>query len=259
MDLRTVLYDKYNNTGFITLNRPECLNALNLEMLSELSLVIEDISGDNRIRAVIITGSGKMFAGGWDTAYLADADVLKAERFIESARILLDRIDNLDRPVIAALNGPSLCWGTELALACDIRIASDTAYIAEPEINLGIIPGAGGTQRLIRITGAAWAKHLIMTGSPVDAYTALSIGLVTSVVPEERLMCEAEKIAKTIALRSAISMKAAKRSLNYGMNVNLPAGLAYESNTWASLFSTDDQKEGMKAFLERRKPVFRNR
>ena len=259
MELNTVLYDKYNSTGIITLNRPAFMNALNVEMLRELFLVVDMISGDREVKAVIITGSGKMFAAGWDMEYLADADPVKAEKFIESARILLDKIDQLDRPVIAALNGPSLCWGTELALACDVRIASEGIYIAEPEINLGIIPGAGGTQRLTRIIGLGWAKYLVMTGAPIDALTALRIGLLTSVVPDDQLMEEAKKIAKAITLRSTVAMKAAKKSLNYGMNANLPAGLIYEYNTWASLFSTEDQKEGMKAFLERRKPVLKDR
>ena len=254
-----VLYCKRGSTCIITLNRPDKMNAINSLMIDELSVIIDEISSDTEVRAVVITGSGKMFAAGWDLEVLADACPLNAEKFIESAESILDRIDNLDRPVIAALNGPSLCWGTELALACDVRIASDKVHIAVPEINLGIIPVAGGTQRLWRIVGPGWAKYLVMTGSPVDAFTALNIGLVTSVVSEERLMDEALRIARVITLRSPVAMKSAKKSLNYGMNVNLPSGLVYEYNAWASLFSSEDQKEGMRAFIEKRKPVYKGR
>lgn len=259
MEFNTVLYRKYNSTGIITLNRPGQMNALNLEMIRELSLILDDISGDSEVKAVIITGSGTMFAAGWDLEYLADAGPLQAEKYMDSAMTILERIDKLDMPVIAALNGPSLCWGTELALACDVRIASEGIHIAEPEISLGIIPGGGGTQRLTRIAGQGWAKYLVMTGSPVDASTALRIGLVTSVVPGERLMNEAIRIAKAIALRSTVAMKAAKKCLNYAMDVNLSSGLVYEYKTWVSLFSSEDQKEGMRAFMERRKPVYKDR
>ena len=259
MEFKTLLWEKDAGIGIITLNRPKALNALNDELIDELSLVMDEISADNEVQAVIITGVERAFAAGGDIAFMANADSLQAEKFVEAIRIAFDKIDHLDKPVIAAISGLALGGGSELALACDIRIAAEGATIGQPEINLGIIPGAGGTQRLTRTVGPGWAKYMVMTGLSIDTDTAFKIGLITAVVPKDQLMNEAKKIARIMTAKSALAMKAAKQCLNFGMNVDLSSALTYEMKTWASLFSTEDQKEGMKAFLEKRKPVYKGR
>ncbi|GAB6181909.1 short-chain-enoyl-CoA hydratase [Desulfotomaculum defluvii] len=257
MELNTLLYEKDSGIGVITLNRPKTLNALNDELIKELSILIDNISEDDEVQAVIISGGDKVFAAGGDIAFMLNAGPLMAEEFIEAIRKTVDKIDHLDKPVIAAVNGLALGGGCELALACDIRIAAEGATFGQPEINLGIIPGAGGTQRLTRTVGPGWAKHMVMTGMLIDTDTAFKIGLITKIVPKDQLMNEAKKIAKVLATKSPIAMKEAKRCINYGMNVDLPSGLTHEMKSWVFLFSTEDQKEGMKAFLEKRKPMFK--
>lgn len=259
MELKTLLYEKDAGIGIVTLNRPKSLNALNDELIRELSIVMDAIRMDDEVQAVIITGGERAFAAGGDIAFMANADSLQAEEFVEAIRVAFDKIDHLDKPVIAAISGLALGGGSELALTCDVRIAAEGASIGQPEINLGIIPGAGGTQRLTRIVGPGWAKYLVMTGLSIDTDTALKIGLITAVVPKEQLMDEAKKIARIMAAKSPLAMKAAKRCFNVGMNIDLPSALTYEIKTWASLFSTEDQKEGMKAFLEKRRPVYKGR
>lgn len=259
MELKTLLYEKDAGIGIVTLNRPKALNALNDELIRELSIVMDAIRMDDEVQAVIITGGERAFAAGGDIAFMANADSLQAEEFVEAIRVAFDKIDHLDKPVIAAISGLALGGGSELALTCDVRIAAEGAAIGQPEINLGIIPGAGGTQRLTRIVGPGWAKYLVMTGLSIDTDTALKIGLITAVVPKEQLMDEAKKIARIMAAKSPLAMKAAKRCFNVGMNIDLPSALTYEIKTWASLFSTEDQKEGMKAFLEKRRPVYKGR
>jgi enoyl-CoA hydratase len=259
MELKTILYEKDAGVGIITLNRPKALNALNDELINELTILMDDIGSDNEVQAVIITGGERAFAAGGDIAFMANADSLQAEKFVEAIRVAFDKIDRLDKPVIAAISGLALGGGSELALACDIRIAAEGSSIGQPEINLGIIPGAGGTQRLTRTVGPGWAKYMVMTGLPISADTALKIGFITKVVPKEQLMDEAKKIANIMAVKSPLAMKAAKRCVNYGLSVDLSSALSYEIKTWAALFSTEDQKEGMKAFLEKRNPVYKSR
>ncbi|NSW82836.1 MAG: enoyl-CoA hydratase/isomerase family protein [Syntrophothermus sp.] len=259
MEFETLLYEKDGNIGIITLNRPKFFNALNDVLMRELGQLIDQIAADDEVKAVIITGGSKAFAAGGDIAYMLDADSLKAEAFIALCHQTIDKIANLPKPVIAAIAGLALGGGCELAMGCDIRIAAEGTTIGQPEINLGIMPGAGGTQRLARLVGEGWAKQLIFTGDPIDAQTALSIGLVTKVVPLESLMDEAKKLAKKLAGKAPIAMRMAKICINYGGSVDLPSGLLFEQKTWSFLFSTADQKEGMKAFLEKRKPVFQGK
>ncbi len=256
MEFKTLLVDKQGGVATITLNRPKTFNAINDELIAELDAVMDEIIADSEIKAVIITGGEKAFAAGGDIQFMSSADVLQAERFVENIKVTFDKIYNLDRPVIAAISGLALGGGSELALACDVRIAAEGSVIGQPEINLGIIPGAGGTQRLARVVGPGWARYLVMTGSNIDADTALRIGFVTAVVPKDQLMDEAGKIAGILSAKSSIAMKSAKRCLNLGQDVDLNSGLNYELKTWAGLFATEDQKEGMKAFLEKRKPVY---
>ncbi|HRY13759.1 MAG TPA: enoyl-CoA hydratase-related protein [Syntrophomonadaceae bacterium] len=256
MEFKTLLFDKLDGVATITLNRPKTFNAINDELIAELDAVMDAIIADPEIRAVIITGGEKAFAAGGDIQFMSTADMLQAQKFVENIKVTFDKIYNLDRPVIAAISGLALGGGSELALTCDIRIAAEGSIIGQPEINLGIIPGAGGTQRLTRVVGPGWARYLVMTGKNIDADTALRIGLVTAVVPKDQLMNEARKLAGILSSKSPTAMKAAKCCLNLGQDVDLNSGLNFELKTWAGLFATEDQKEGMKAFLEKRQPVY---
>ncbi len=259
MVYKTLLFEKEDGLGIITLNRPESFNGLNDELLGELSLLMDKIARDDQVRAVILTGGSKVFAAGGDIAYIASLDTLGAAKFVALAQEAVDKIDNLDKPVIATINGLALGGGCELALAADIRLASEGAMFGLPEINLGIIPGAGGTQRLARTVGPGWAKYLIYTGENIDTDMALKIGLINKVFSKEMLMGEARKLAKKLGSKSPIALKTAKKCINYGGGVDLASGLLFEQKSWALLFSTEDQKEGFSAFLEKRKPSFNGR
>lgn len=259
MDLQSLLYEEDGPLRIVTLNRPKTMNALNDELISELSWVMDDIAADSEAQAVILTGNEKCFAAGGDIAFMSQANPLEAEVFVESVRQAFRKIELLDIPVVAAISGLALGGGCELALACDIRIAAEGTMFGQPEINLGIIPGAGGTQRLTRTVGTGWAKQLIMTGQMIDAAAALQIGLVTQVLPVAELQAGARKLAFTLCSKPPITMKAAKRCINFGQNVDLASGLEYEIKSLSFLFATEDQKEGMKAFLEKRKPAFKGR
>ncbi|MCR4400213.1 MAG: enoyl-CoA hydratase-related protein [Syntrophomonadaceae bacterium] len=256
MELTTVRYDKGDGLAVITLNRPKMLNALDDRFFQELSWLMDDIAADQEVKAVIITGSPKVFAAGGDIAFMAAADPLQAQQFTELIRDVFEKFRRLDKPIVAAVSGMALGGGCELALACDLRIAAEGTVFGQPEINLGIIPGAGGTQRLTRTVGPGWAKHLIMTGLPIDADTALRIGLVTAVVPREELMEEARKLAGILGSKAPVAMKAAKNCIDMALDADLSAGLNYELKAFSHLFATADQKEGMQAFLEKRPPRF---
>jgi enoyl-CoA hydratase len=259
MKLTTLLFEKEDGLGTITLNRPESLNGLNDELLKELSRLMDEIAADQEIKAVILTGGPRVFAAGGDIAYIASLDAMGAAEFVALAQDAVDKIDKLEKPVIAAINGLALGGGCELILAADIKLASESAIFGLPEINLGIIPGAGGTQRLSRAVGPAWAKYLIYTGENIDAQRAAGIGLVNAVFPRDQLMEEAQKLGKKLAAKAPIALGAAKKCINYGSGVDLNSGLQYEQKTWALLFATQDQKEGFQAFLEKRKAKFTGR
>lgn len=254
-----MVLEKEGNIGIVTLNSPQTMNGINDKMMIELSGLMDEIAVDDEIRAVVITGGNKVFAAGGDISYMLNANSLQAEAFVALVHEAFNKVANIKKPVIAAIANLALGGGCELALACDIRIASEGTKFGQPEINLGITPGAGGTQRLARTVGPGWARYLIMTGNPIDTDTAFKIGLVTKVVPLENLLEEAKKMAKSMASKSALAMSTAKKCLNYGANVDLSAGLEFEQKAWAFLFSSDDQKEGMKAFLEKRKPEFKGK
>jgi enoyl-CoA hydratase len=256
MELKNILYTQEDGIGILTLNRPKAYNATNLDVVLEENYLLDKICTDPELKVLIVTGGSRVFAAGGDIEYMSTADSLQMEEFITLANGALDKIANFPRPVIAAIAGMALGGGCELALACDIRIAAEGTIFGQPEINLGIIPGAGGTQRLQKVVGPGWAKYLVMTGRNIDTETALKIGLINSIVPLDRLMEEAKKLALELAKKSTIAMKAAKACMNYGVNVDLPSGLLYEQKTWSMLFSTEDQKEGMEAFLEKRKPQY---
>jgi len=255
-----LLYDKENGIGIVTINRPGSLNALNGEVYTELYELFQEIEGDQDVRVVILTGNGeKAFVAGADIAEMQPQSSLEISSFIDKARKASDRIYTLSKPVIAAINGFALGGGCELAMCCDLRIASENAKFGQPEINLGIIPGAGGTQRLTRLVGMTKAKELIYTGDIIDANTALTIGLVNKVVPPDNLMAEAKELARKMLSKSSIALSLAKTAITSGANMNLSPGLDLEAQCFSLCFATEDQKEGMKAFMEKRKPEFKNR
>jgi len=256
----TLLYEKADGIAKVTLNRPEALNALNSTVYNELYDVFESIENDDEVRVVILTGSGeKAFAAGSDVAEMANMDPIAAQKFMATIRKASDRIYNLTKPVIAAISGYALGGGCELAMCCDLRIASEKARFGQPEINLGLIPGASGTQRLPRLIGVAKAKEMIYLGDMIDAATALNLGLVNKVVPPESLMDEAMEWAKKLASKSSPVLAMAKMAINTGIDTDINSGLNMEARCDALCFATEDQKEGMKAFLEKRKAEFKNR
>lgn len=259
MELKSLLYEKEGKTAIITLNRPEVLNAINEDITCGIIDLMEHIAHDEGVRAVIITGGPKAFAAGGDISYMADASPVKCEEFIGTMHRMINKINDLDRPVIAAISGLALGGGLELALACDIRMAAEGSLLGLPEINLALFPAGGGTQRITRMAGLSWAKDMVLTGDPITADTALRIGLITRIAPAETLMDEAKKLAKRLANKAPVTTRIAKINLNNSVTSDLNTGLLFEQKTFAYLFSTEDHLEGMKAFLEKRKPEYKGR
>lgn len=244
----------------ITINRPKALNALNTETLEELKNVLEVLQNDDGVKVIVITGAGeKAFVAGADISEMKDMSVFEAKKFAELGQKVFRKIELMKKPVIAAVNGYALGGGCELALACDIRIASRNAKFGQPEVGLGIIPGFGGTQRLPRIVGVSKAKELIYTGDMIDAEEALRIGLISKVVEQEKLLEEAYGIAKKIMSKGLVAVSLAKEAINKSLEVDIDSGMEYEANAFAMCFGTQDQKEGMAAFLEKRAPKFEGR
>jgi enoyl-CoA hydratase len=258
MSFKNILFEKAEGIATIAINRPEKRNALNRETRLELREILAELKTDTDIRVAILTGAGdKAFISGSDIGELKEMTALEMYNFMSTlAQQLYTDFGNLDIPVIAMINGFCLGGGCELAIACDIRIAADTAKFGQPEVLLGIIPGGGATQRLPRVIGAAKAKELIFTGSLIDAKEAERIGLVNKVVPCERLKEEVMNLAKNIAEKSPITIRLAKKAINKSNESTLDMGLAYEAMVECLCFSTEDRKEGMNAFFEKRKPVF---
>jgi len=257
MEYETILVEQEGPIGILKLNRPQALNALNSKVISELIAALEDIEKGVMPKVVILTGAGeKAFVAGTDIMEMEKLSSFEAREFANFVRQAIDKVAALNRPVIAAINGFALGGGCELAMACDIRIASERAKMGQPETGLGIIPGSGGTQRLPRLVGVSKAKQLVFTGELIDAKTALEIGLVDKVVPPDQLMEETKKIAGTIASKPRIALALAKSAINRGLDMVLQDGLSYEIECFAECFATKDQKEGMRAFLEKRKPNY---
>ena len=254
MEFKNIIVEIKEKVGMVKMNRPNVLNALNIETLQELSKAISHLSESDDIRVIIVTGEGKAFVAGADIAEMKDMSPDEAIQFSKSGQKVFDLIARTEKPVIAAVNGFALGGGCELALACDIRIASDKAKLGQPEVDLGIIPGFAGTQRLSRLVGVAKAKEMIFTGDMVDAQTAHSIGLVNQVVPADQLMNVCMKLANKIASKGPTAVKMAKRVINQGIEARLEEGSAYETRDFAECFATGEAKEGMSAFLEKRKP-----
>ena len=239
----------------LTLNRPKELNALNPKTVCEIDDAFEKFARES-VGAVIITGNEKAFAAGADITAMMDCSPVQAKDLARSGQQVFARIEKFTRPVIAACDGFTLGGGCELAMACDIRIATDKAKFGQPEVNLGIIPGYAGTQRLPRLVGKGQAKLLIFTGDMIDAQEALRIGLVDKIVPQEELIGTAKKLAAKIIAKGPYAVAQAKRAINQGLEVDSESGTVLEAEAFGMCFSTRDQKEGMKAFVEKRKPVF---
>lgn len=259
MGYTTILYEKSGGIGTITLNRPESMNALNSTLMEELAHVFSEISTDNDVKVVIITGQEQCFAAGADITEVANINTPDDAYNFSRAADVIRKLEDFDKPIIAAVSGVALGGGCELALACDLRIAAENAIFGLPEIKLGVLPGAGGTQRLPRLVGAANAKELLYTGDFINATEAYRIGLVNKIVPVETLRDEAKAMAKKIANRPGIALKMIKIAVNGGLSMDLKSAMAYEARCFEILFATEDRKEGMKAFIEKRKPAFKNR
>lgn len=248
-----IQFAKQDSTAIVTINRPEALNALNRVIVDMLDDVVEEIAHDQQIRAVVLTGGEQNFAAGADIKEMMDGTPEFARAF--SFKDTYSKLDALEVPTIAAISGYALGGGLELALACDFRIAKNNARLGSPEITLGIFPGAGGTQRLPRLIGMARAKEMIMLGGIVNAATALSYGLVNWVV-EDAVVEEALKIAGKLSKLPPIAMRQTKQLIQQGWDCDLKTGMEFEAVAWTNLFASEDQKEGMQAFLEKRKAVF---
>lgn len=260
MDYKNLLLAKENGTGIVTVNRPGVLNALNTETYRELYELFTELEKDPEIRVVILTGAGeKAFVAGVDIRDMKDKDSVTINEFIVTARRAGDKIYNLSKPVIAAINGFAFGGGNELALACDLRIASEKAQFGQQEINVGVIPGGGAIPRLTQLVGLTRAKEIVYTGDVIDAQTALRIGLVNKVVPPEKLMEEAKALARKLLGKSSLILSYAKKAFNTGADMSLEDALDLDECYFARCFATQDQKEGMTAFVEKRKPEFKNR
>ncbi|MDP2840998.1 MAG: enoyl-CoA hydratase-related protein, partial [Candidatus Methanoperedens sp.] len=248
--------EKKKEIGIILFNRPEAMNILDTKMLQVLGDFLTELENDEQIRAIIITG-GKNFCAGVNIKELKEKHPEEAEAFSRLGHKICNQLENLEKPVIAAVKGYALGAGCEIALACDIRIATENAKFSQPEVNLGIIPGFGGTQRLTRLVGIAKAKEMIFTGRIIDAEEAGYIGIANKVVKDEELMEKAEEMAQVIAEKSPITIKIAKRLIN--KNQEIKRGLEMEIVSFSECFETQDHIEGINAFLEKRKPVFKGR
>jgi enoyl-CoA hydratase len=259
MKYNTFQYELEDNIGIIRFNRPEAKNALNRELFAELGEILNLVSSDDDVVIVIITGNQEGFAVGADIKEINKIrTTTEAYEFSKMVQSVFLQIEKIEKPVIAAVSGWALGGGFELALACDIRIAGENAQFGQPEIKIGVIPGGGGTQRLPRLIGLGRAKQLLFTGELIDAREAYRIGLVNKVVPPEYVLNEAKRVALNLKILPQLTLRMMKSVINGGIKMDLKSSLLYESRCFALLFSTEDQKEGIKAFLEKRNPIFKN-
>ncbi len=255
----TLKYEVKDGIAYITVTRPKSLNALSREVLDELRTAFEKVNNDSEVQVAILTGDGKAFVAGADIAQMVTLTAIEGHEMMIQGAQVMNYIESIDKPVIAAVNGFALGGGCELAMACDIRIASEKAQFGQPEVNLGIIPGFGGTQRLPRLVGKGMGKYMIMTGDYIKADEALRIGLVEKVVAPEELMPTCEALAKKIMSKAPIAIKAAKIAINNGIMLDVPTGVALESEATCAPFASEDRIEGMTAFLEKREAKFNNK
>ena len=261
MSYETLIYEKEGGIAVVVLNRPKQLNALSLRMKEELGVVFDVMDKDEEVKVAILTGGERAFCAGADIKERSTMQMTQAQFYFERRKSheFYCKIENCEKPVIAAIGGVAVGGGCELALVCDLRIASESARFGLPEVKIGMIPAAGGTQRLPRLIGAARAKELLYTGESIDAQEAYRIGLVNKVVPVERLIEEAKSLAGKLADYPPLSIKFVKRAVNTGMQLDLVSALDYEAHIAAMLGTSEDRIEGFKAFVEKRKPVFKGR
>lgn len=260
MTYANILFEQDGTVGVLKVNRPKSLNALNPATLHDIAACLEGVCQDQAIRCLIITGEGdRAFIAGADISAMAAMSVLEGKLFSALGLSVLRRLEELPIPVLAAVNGFALGGGTEVALACDLIIAADKARFGQPEINLGVIPGFGGTQRLARRIGLPRARELIYSGDVIDADTAFRYGLVNKVVPAADLMTETKTLARKLAAKPPVAIRQAKAAINAGIDMDLENGCRFENEAFALTFATEDKAEGMKAFLEKREAKFTGR
>ena len=257
MNFENVTVEKDGAVGVVTLNRPQALNALSYGLVKDLSLAMQELDQDPEVRAIVVTGGEKIFAAGADIKEMADRGPF--DERIQERLAYRDKINKITKPVIAAVSGFALGGGCELAMSCDIIIAAENARFGQPEVNLGIIPGSGGTQRLTHVLGKHRAMELVLTGDMLSASDAERLGLVNRVVPAELVLEEAKNVAKKIAAKPALAIKAAKEAVLKAANAPLDEGLEFERKSFYLLFASEDRSEGMKAFLEKRKAEFKGK
>ena len=255
-EFKNLLFENQDGLGILTMNRPAALNALNKETMDELCELLTAIKNDPSIKVVILTGAEKSFVAGADIKEMLPMTAAEGQAWGRLGQTVFNMIENLPQPVIAAINGFALGGGCELAMSCDIRIASEKAKFGQPEVTLGITPGFAGTQRLPRLVGKGRAKQLLYTGDVIDAQEAYRIGLVNVVAPAEELMATAKVMAQKIQSRAAVAVQLCKAAVNEGLDTDLETGTAYEAEVFGLCFATADQKEGMAAFTEKRKAQF---
>ncbi len=258
MPLNNIEKSVEGGVATITINRPTALNALNYDTLKEMLDCFREIGKSKEIHAVIITGSGKKaFVAGADISFMAELEPLKAREFARLGHEVMNVIENLPQPVIAAINGFALGGGCEMALACDIRLASENAKFGQPEVNLGVLPGFGGTQRLPRLVGKGHANELLFSGKMINAEEACRIGLVNRVIAQDKLLEECISLADMIVAKAPVAVRLCKEAVNNGMEMDLARGCTHEADLFGICFASEDQQEGMKAFLEKRAPQFK--
>ena len=255
MTFETLLVERDNAVCVVTINRPKVLNALNRQTINELSQVMSDLQQDRDVRAVVVTGAGeKAFVAGADINELAVLSPAEGQLHARRGQAVFDAIEQLGKPVVAAINGFALGGGCELAMACTIRIAAESARLGQPEINLGIIPGYAGSQRLTRLVGKGRALEILLSGDMVPAVRAFEIGLVNRVVPAAELMAEAKKVASSLAAKAPLAIRYIIEAVNHGAEMPLPDAQFLEASLFGLVAASDDMKEGTKAFLEKRPP-----
>ncbi|MDH5448376.1 MAG: enoyl-CoA hydratase-related protein [Candidatus Bathyarchaeota archaeon] len=260
MEFQFIIYEKSEGIATITLNRPEALNAWSKELAKEFLTALDDARKDENVKVVVITGAGeKAFSAGADIKAMKGMNALKARALSQMGYEVCNAIESIEKPVIAAINGYALGGGMEVSMACDFRIASEKARMGQTEINIGLIPGWGGTQRLTRLVGKAKAKELVYTGKIIDANTAFQYGLVGKVVPAEEFMMAVRQFAKELAGKAPVALKVAKSLIETGIDVDLKAALALEREGFGVVASSEDLQEGVSAFIEKRKPTWKGK
>lgn len=260
MDFKYIIYEKSEGIATITLNRPEALNAFSKEVVEEIMQAVEDLRSDENVRVVVLTGAGeKAFSAGADIKAMAGMTALKARELSLMGEKLCLALENLEKPVIAALNGYALGGGLEVAMSCDLRIASENARMGQTEINIGLIPGWGGTQRLTRLIGRGKTKELVFTGGMIDAKTAEQLGIINMVAPAGKFKETVRQFALELASKAPVAVRVAKALINKGADIGLDSALALEREGFGVVASTEDLKEGISAFTEKRKPIFKGK